>query len=32
MGTREVMVDTFSMGIDYQKFNSAAKTPSRKKI
>jgi trehalose 6-phosphate synthase/phosphatase len=25
MGTREVVVDTFSMGIDYQKFNSAAK-------
>ena len=25
MGSREVVVDTFSMGIDYKKFNSAAK-------
>ena len=26
MGSREVVVDTFPMGIDYTKFNQAAQT------
>ena len=27
LGTREVVVNTFPMGIDYEKFSNAAQTP-----